>query len=398
MLMAKTKNGKKVCLGYPFKKETLVALRQKEEFFCPICEERVILKLGERKIYHFSHKKGGNCRDFYENETEYHMEGKLRLYQWLRQQKVPAVLEFYDREIQQRPDILFYDNGRKYALEFQCSTISEQLFKKRTENYFSHGYTPLWIIGGNNLKEKLRTESLTNFHYLFLRRTKDGQLFIPSFSPDQNIITILYSIFPYSIKNVFLKKIANPIEKVKLAALLEPKLVPKLNVDQWISASAKYKLNWSVYPSVHQRRFFTEVYNNRLNFFLFPPEIGLPVPHGLYFQTPPFIWQAYYYLDVLRNKLPGEYISIQQIERSLAKRIKKNEIVPRQFPQIQKHKPLEAFIDYTRLLEKLGVLVKKMNNFYQVQRCLDIPLTNREKELLTLQFFTKNRQIFEKNK
>jgi hypothetical protein len=82
----------------------------------------------------------------------------------------------------------------------------------------------------------------------------------------------------------------------------------------------------------------------------------------------------------------------------LAKRIGTKEIVPRQFPQTQKFQPLEAFIDYTRLLEKLGVLVKKTNNFYQVQRCLEIPLTNHEKEQQTFQFFTKNRQIFEKNK
>ena len=50
----------------------------------------------------------------------------VKLYQWLMSKRFLPILEYYDREIQQRPDIMFMYNGRKYALEYQCSTISER--------------------------------------------------------------------------------------------------------------------------------------------------------------------------------------------------------------------------------------------------------------------------------
>jgi competence CoiA-like predicted nuclease len=398
MLMAKTKNGKMFCLGNPYKKEMLLSLRQREEFFCPVCGEKVILKLGDRKIYHFSHLSGGNCRDFYENETEYHMEGKLELYQWLKKQNIPAVLEFYDREIQQRPDILFHYNSQKYALEFQCSTISEDLFKKRTDNYLTHGYTPLWIIGGDRLKEMYHDSAgITGFQYLFLRKTRDGQLFIPSFSPDYQSFTFLYSIFPYSTKNALLKKFVRPAEKLKLSTFLEPLLVPSLNRKRWVESCDQYKLHWSLYPGSKQKEFLTEVYNHHLNLFLFPAEIGLPVTHGMLIQTPPFMWQAYYYMDILHNKRPGDNISNQQIQLSFRKRVMANQMILRSFPQITRLNPLLAYIEYTQLLERLGVLAKKTPYVYEVQKTLVIPQNNREKEEQTICFFKQNPQIFEKN-
>lgn len=58
MLTAQTKIGEKICLGLDYKKDTLLALRSKEEFFCPICGESVLLKLGDQRIFHFAHKQG----------------------------------------------------------------------------------------------------------------------------------------------------------------------------------------------------------------------------------------------------------------------------------------------------------------------------------------------------
>ncbi len=117
------------------KKKRFCTLRNKEEFICPVCGEEVTLKLGNQRIFHFAHKKVGTCRDFYERESVYHMDGKRQLYQWLVQQKIPSILEYYDREIEQRPDVMFVYQGKKYALEYQCSTISETVFMKRTRSY-----------------------------------------------------------------------------------------------------------------------------------------------------------------------------------------------------------------------------------------------------------------------
>jgi hypothetical protein len=184
---------------------------------------------------------------------------------------------------------------------------------------------------------------------------------------------------------------------VKLSALLDPPLGTMVNIDHWQKSAENYKLNWSLYPSDQQRKFFLEIYYHHLNLFLLPSEIGLPTIHGLLFQTPPFIWQTYYYLDLLHNKRSGDMISIHQLEKSLNDRLAKKKIVLRNFPQIEKMNPLLAYFEYSCLLARLGVLVRKTPHLFQIKKPLIIPQTNREKEERTIEFFGQNPQILEKN-
>ena len=240
MLTAKTKTGKTICLGYDYKRETLLHFRNKEEFLCPICGESVSLKLGNQRIFHFAHKKGGVCREFYENESIYHMEGKRQLYQWLIRQRIPSTLEYYDSEIKQRPDIMFKHNGNKYALEYQCSTLSEDIFLKRTQTYLQHGYIPLWIMGSKNIKTKRKNLlSLSSFDYLFLRESIHQQFFIPSYCPENRHFVILGSIQPYSTKNAFAHICAYPINSTDLDGILHPKLINQMNILSMESGSRK---------------------------------------------------------------------------------------------------------------------------------------------------------------
>jgi competence protein CoiA len=391
LLTAKTKSGKKLCLGYEYKRETLLYLRSKEEFFCPVCGENVTLKLGEKRIYHFAHKKGGSCREFYENETDYHMNGKLQLYQWLRSQKIPVELEFYDKEIQQRPDIVFRFNGKKIALEYQCSVISEQLFTKRTDKYLQHGYTPLWILGGNHFKQYYDdTVSLTNFHYLFLRKMNTGQFYIPYYFSDKKTFHHLYSIFPFSTRKSLAQKLSHHLDQIKLSHLIEPKVINQLNIKAWKEKSERYQLHWSSYPSPQQKQFFKELYNQRMNLFLMPPEIGLPIPNMCLIQTPSFIWQAYLYLDVLQQKIPGDFISLKEIETCFQNRIKRGFIHTRSFPQVEHMPPFQAVIEYLFILIKYEVLKQVDTKHFQLNRSLRIPLNNREKEEMASHFYQQN--------
>ncbi|WML43389.1 competence protein CoiA family protein [Neobacillus sp. PS3-40] len=391
MLTAKTKTGKKLCLGYKYKKETLLYLRSKEEFFCPVCEEKVSLKIGDKKIYHFAHQKGGSCREFYENETEYHMKGKLQLYQWLKGQNIAAELEYFDKEIQQRPDILFLYNGNKFAVEFQCSSIPEQLFTKRTENYLKHGYTPLWILGGNHYKKKdNETVSITNFQYLFLRKTKDGQFFLPYYFPDKKHFHLLYSIFPFSMKNAFGQTLSLSLDKLTISSILDPKVNIKLSDQAWRKKLEVYQLHWSAYPSPGKKYFLRTLYNLRMNLFLMPPEIGLPILHSWLIQTPAFIWQAYLYIDIFRKKNIGDFITIEEIERSFTNRINKGQIQTRGFPQISIIRPFQAVMEYVFILEKHGVLDCKGGRSFLVRRNIKIPMTNREKEEMANYFYQQN--------
>ncbi|MGG5253264.1 competence protein CoiA [Neobacillus sp. SM06] len=387
MLSALTKAGKRISLGYPYKKETLLYFRSKEEFFCPICGEKVYLKLGEQKIFHFAHRSGGACREFYENETEYHMDGKLQLYRWLKKQKIDAVLEYYDKDIKQRPDIAFQVNGQKFALEYQCSSLPEKNFTKRTNLYLQKGYMPLWIVGGNHLKESQPgAVSLNSFHYLFLRENADRHMFLPFFSPEHSRFIVLSSIFPYTTKYALVKKAEFPLKQSSVQSIINPVILPVVNSSLWKTRADLHQSNWCMHPGKEQKNFFEELYINRLNPFLLPVEIGLPIPHGQLIQTLPFVWQTYFYLDVLFHKNPGEWISPDEIKSSFLKRVASGQIMVRITPQVTSDYALEAVKEYLHMLEKLGRITPLQNGYFRVETPLVIPKTNSEKEAISKNF------------
>ncbi|MEH7436410.1 competence protein CoiA family protein [Neobacillus drentensis] len=391
MLTAITKNGKKLCLGYDYKKESLLSLRSKEDFFCPICGESVLLKLGDHRIFHFAHKRGGACREFYDHESIYHLDGKRQLYQWLIKQNIPAVLEYFDKEIQQRPDILFKFNGKKYALEYQCSPIPEEIFSKRTKTYLENDYIPLWIIASRHLQLKQRDiDTLSNFHYLFLRSSLQGTFFIPSYCPEKQHFHLVESITPFSIKNAFTQHSFYSPDRLEITSLLSPKPQKRIFMPKWKIEMDRIIQNMIRYSDHHKKKFLLEIYNNCLNPFLLPPEIGLPVPHSILIQTPPVIWQTYVYLDLLSHKNPGDLITMQEIKQHLNRRVKRHEVVSRHLPQMSHLNPLLAVFEYLLYLTKLGVLSKVGETCFQVKQKICIPHSNREREEYMIQFNQKH--------
>ncbi|WHY02102.1 competence protein CoiA family protein [Neobacillus sp. DY30] len=397
MLTAQTKSGTILNLGKEYNKENLADIRSKEVFFCPACGERVSLKLGTQRINHFAHRSGTVCRDFYENETIYHMKGKLQLYQWLVWQGIPAELEFYDPIIKQRPDIVFRYGEEKYALEYQCSPISEEIFIKRTEVYYQQNYNPLWIIGSKHIKAKRNNIfSLSNFVYSFLRKTKDNQLMLPSYCPEEKQFKILSSVRPYSTKNATANITHHLIDKTEIEELLAPQIIHYFNFFKWSLEMEKFMLNWSLHPNPELNRFLREIYVNNLNLYLLPPEIGIPSRRSLFIQTPAFIWQTYFYLDVLQNKIPKELIDLKEVERHFNKRILKNEIIIRRVPQLKNEKSFHAVKEYLFQLEKLGIVIKRSETVFQLRSRISIPKSNREKEERRKEFYQKYGSLLEK--
>lgn len=397
MLTAQTKSGTIFSLGTEHKKETLLIIRDNEEFFCPACGERVSLKLGNQRIYHFAHRSGTVCRDSYEGETFYHMKGKLQLYQWLERQGIPVALEYYDSKIKQRPDIVFQYDGDKYALEYQCSPISEEIFIKRTAAYYEHNYIPLWIMSSKYLKAKRSNVfSLSNFDYFFFRKTKDNHLILPSYCPDEKQFRILSSVYPFSIKNAIANITHHSIHKTGIEEILAPNIINRFSFAKWLMEMEKFNLNWSLHPSPDLNRFLREIYRQNLNLYLLPPEIGLPVNHSLFIQTPSIIWQTYLYIDVLQDKIPKDLIDLREVERHYNKRIFKNEIINRNVPQLLGERSFNAVKEYFHQLERLGILMKKSETGFQLQTKISIPKSNREKEERRNEFCQKNKSFLAK--
>ncbi|WP_163972188.1 competence protein CoiA [Oceanobacillus halotolerans] len=153
MLQAKTKEGRLVTLA----KHTRIEIetwKETEQFYCPACNEAVMIKAGRKMIPHFSHYSQHTCPSNEKTEGAYHEQGKLKLYEWLQSQKLNVQLEIYLPDIQQRPDLLVTIGNKTMAFEYQCAKISTDEIIKRSKGYRQAGIVPIWIIGANQFKRK----------------------------------------------------------------------------------------------------------------------------------------------------------------------------------------------------------------------------------------------------
>jgi len=234
---------------------------------------------------------------------------------------------------------------------------------------------------------------LSNFQYSFLRTASSGRLYIPAYCPEKQLFQLVESITPFSIKNSFANLSSLPIQTIELDSILEPQNDHPLYQASWNREVERYMFNWALNPRTEHKPFLQEIYNKGLNIFLIPPEIGLPVAHSVLIQTPPFIWQTYLFVDVLAHKNPQDIITLKEINTSYQKRMHKKQIIVRHLPQVKNVTPFIAMIEYIQLLEKLNFLYKKGDTIFEVQKKIQIPHSNREREEAKQNFLAKYENV-----
>jgi competence protein CoiA len=396
VLTAITSKAERICLGDGWDKDHLLSLRENAILFCPTCHEKVILKLGEKRVFHFAHQKGSFCSLEHEGETDFHLKGKLQLYQWLKHQDLNPILEFYDASLRQRADMIFTIGTDKYALEYQCSAISDHIFHRRTEGYKSKGYIPLWILGANQLNRKNNyVSSLSDFHFLFLQKTSSNTWTIPFYCSETQNFILLQSIQPITIRKFISHQTIQKMDQTSFPHLFsQPKENRHFPHKQWTGELEQFKNTLIRYSTGHQKSFLLDLYQNHLNLLLLPPFIGIPVLDSISMITPPLIWQSYLFLDVFLKKDTQTPISYQEINHAFLKRNKRKQIHQRYSSIDEKLNPTMALNQYIELLVKLGILRKvKENTFFLVQP-LKLPKNVEEQKYNEKQFYNKYSQIF----
>lgn len=194
MLQAKLNNGKLITLASLTKQEIVKA--KQGEFFCPICNELVLVKAGVKTVPHFAHRSKLECAANDYGEGPYHEQGKLLLYNWIKNQGIDVELEKYIAEIGQRPDLFVTIKHRKIAIEYQCARIPGEVLNKRNTGYLKAGITPIWILGAKH------------FHRLRQHHFKVDQFilsFMHRFSPDFPLT--LYFFCPQTLQFIIIQHI-----------------------------------------------------------------------------------------------------------------------------------------------------------------------------------------------
>lgn len=144
MLFALDKEGKKVYID---------ATKKSEEYFCPCCGNKMIIKMGDIRTHHFAHPSDRICKDTWHYDmTEWH-------YDW--QNKFPKecqeVVKEHDNE-KHRADVLIEEH--KVVFEFQHSPLSPEEFEERNNFYNKLGYKVIWIF---DAEEQYENESIDNY-------------------------------------------------------------------------------------------------------------------------------------------------------------------------------------------------------------------------------------------
>lgn len=374
MLTAVKKDGTPFSLLPRLPKEKLRRIREVQEFQCPECKEKVTMKIGTQRMEHFAHPKGSLCAESYERESEYHLAGKLQLFQWLENQNLCPELEPFYSSIRQRPDIGVLYDKKNLAFEYQCSTIPPELMMKRTKRYQLRKITPFWILGGKNIKRKGEKKvSLSNFDYLFLTKSPAGQWLLPAYCSTLKIFILLRNVTPFSSRNALTQFSIIPMQQIDCEQLLNPSPIANaFNSADWKKEIRSQKSNIHL-QGYHQNEFLREMYQASLNFSLLPSFIGLPVPNAPVIETAPLIWQAYVFKDHLHQKNAGEILTFSTVYRSFMQRVHKSQIKLRTLPLVPHISSPLPLAEYLHLLVRLDVLELLNPNTFRIKRKLIVP-------------------------
>ncbi len=149
MLVANNKEGNR-CKAW---------LTEKAEmpFYCPECDDEVILKKGKIKADHFAHKPPVTCK-YGTGESQVHWKAKKEIYEALAYHPLCKKCDVERRLEGVRPDVSLYIRDIPVAIEIQNSSIEINEIERRACCYFKLGVNLLWVIPEREPKDYIDTD------------------------------------------------------------------------------------------------------------------------------------------------------------------------------------------------------------------------------------------------
>ena len=362
MLSAVNDDGRLIQLAGRHTSELLQA--EKDSYFCPQCQERVLIRAGAKVTPHFAHYPNSDCPSSKGGEGSYHHQGKVRLWEWLQAQGYEAELEPYIPEIQQRPDILLQMKTKRVAIEYQCARIPEIEIAKRTTEYHRVGVFPLWVLGGNRLARKW-TDSiqLTSFERNFIYHFHDYRIYFYDPSTDQ--LLIASHLQASGRTRIFTSFHFVPLQQLSFLQLFTSDIHPLNHMPSgWKSFIKTKRLRSPGHVSVQEKRWRQYLYQAGLHPSLLPTLAYLPVTSQLQIAEAPWVWQSRYLLDTFMPASIGTLLA--------------HRTAPRLSTLLHVSSTPSPLEEYLNLLTQLGFTEKVSPQHYRKTKALALPHTIEE--------------------
>src|SRR5690625_1025051 len=355
MLQAKTEQGNLLTIAR-FSKENIKLLREKSNFYCPICHEKVIIRAGPHTIPHFAHYKTSTCASLKGGEGPYHEQGKLLLYKWLKKQHLNVTLEKFLLEINQRPDLYLNINGKEIVIEFQCSRIPIKDIQKRNHTYRKLGINPIWILGANQLN-RIRYNHLKIDHFTmqFIHKYNlKSSSFLYYFCPRTKQFITIRDLYIINRNSAIQKFHVETLRKMNFNHLFSGR---RFSYEEliflWREKKSRFRLNKRFVRRGRELEWIQWLYLKRSFVEYLPSEIYLPIASQYLMRSSLWDWQSRICLEIIDPLNNGQSFSLQHCVVLLKNHLHN----PANFPLIQSTTcPIKEYLSWLvhlRIIEQM---------------------------------------------
>lgn len=373
MLIARDEQGDLFSLVDSYQREWLQTLRAEKSFYCPVCSEPLLLKLGTKKCFHFAHQSLAHCKTFSEAETPIHIQGKKDLYEWLHGQGYPAEIEHYISAINQRTDVWLKHFPKNIPIEFQCSTLPLELLLERDRGYRTQDQRPIWIWSEERLR--VRGSHIYQFSSLEwstrrfpftqgpLSQDQRNKAFLTFYNPTTKMVTFLYHLIPINTRYAWAKKLCLSLQELPLLFLTTPQLNLRPSqkwISQWLELKKKWRTSRVSRKQVFEQNLQRLANRKGLIWKAFPGVVGLPLGDDGMLETPNYLWQGWLCLLFVVNQPAGALILLETIKQEWERLIVRKQLIVRPMCDQRRH-PHDSIATYLQCLCDLGILSDEMD-------------------------------------
>ncbi|MBB5174845.1 competence protein CoiA [Texcoconibacillus texcoconensis] len=391
MDIALDENGKSVSLSVAITREQWQRIRHEQSFYCPICKEKVLLKLGLEKKWHFAHRTDSQCVNGSPLESKEHQNAKQLLYEWLSRYHNYVEQEAQVPSLPLRPDVFFQRFNQYYSFEIQRSAIDPIDFYSRHVTYLNNDIQPLWL----GCKSQLRRKSECEFHFssldwLLLQTslTSFPQQAIGYIDVQNKAIIQLSYPIPLAPNNIYAQpKVLHLNEHPFQEKLFLPSDDYHWNkiCDHW--KKQRHKWRTQTYRQLSRAEsYMNEVYRSFLmNLNYFPSLCCFPIPSSIVIRTPPPLWQSWIVFKFLSKYRLHQVFTLDILIEQFLHCVKRNifDIRPSLF-ETPHESLIRPFNDYLYCLEHVGFLEQVRPGQYvrrkKISICSDLEELVKEDE------------------